>query len=449
MPSPVPPALAPVVPLRPQEHQDAVRIAIAWLTERHRKGWRNAFDDWMERLRDGRNDEPNDHRPLDEGAVEMISINAGEWLLARGQINARGGLRNINAYLLSADGPDLTPGQQRWIAQLRERALRLYRVTEVQPGVGMTLVDEIDDAVPPWRVQERSGSRSANAGMLMGARIMPLDSGAVLSGAVYVFARLREAAVLERVRAALGAGLQAQNNLDLAEWVIAQEWLAQWFEPDPMPELRDAATGDPMLLVTDHYRVLDAAALAAALAAQADVNGSAEQGWSRDVDAGGGLRRSLATINRTARADRIEIFYRTQRLADAGRAWFDGLAGPAVQYLTREVTDPRSPAALAGSGQAGRSGRAGTSPNLPPADLTEMMTQFVRSHYAHWADEPIPALGDKTPRQAITTPSGLERVKGLLRLYEAGEADQAKDQGREAVSYQFLWDALGVERKPV
>ena len=192
--------------------------------------------------------------------------------------------------------------------------------------------------------------------------------------------------------------------------------------------------------------MLDAAALAAALAAQADVNGSAEQGWSRDVDAGGGLRRSLAAINRTARADRIEIFYRTQRLADAGRAWFDGLAGPAVQYLTREVTDPRSRAALE---DAGQSGRAGTPLDLPPADLTDMMTQFVRSHYAHWADEPIPALGDKTPRQAITTPSGLERVKGLLRLYEAGEADQAKDQGREAVSYQFLWDALGVERKPV
>ena len=167
------------------------------------------------------------------------------------------------------------------------------------------------------------------------------------------------------------------------------------------------------------------------------------------MDAGGGLRRRLAAINRTARVDRIEIFYRTQRLADAGRAWFDGLAGPAVQYLTREVTDPRSPAALADSGQAGRSGRAGTSLDLPPADLTDMMTQVVRNLYADWADEPIPALGGKTPRLAITTPSGLERVKGLLRLYEAGEADQAKDQGREAVSYQFLWDALGVERKPV
>src|SRR3954453_2602614 len=39
--------------------------------------------------------------------------------------------------------------------------------------------------------------------------------------------------------------------------------------------------------------------------------------------------------------------------------------------------------------------------------------------YAHWADEPIQALDGKTPRQAIKTPAGLERVKGLLRRYES------------------------------
>ena len=42
--------------------------------------------------------------------------------------------------------------------------------------------------------------------------------------------------------------------------------------------------------------------------------------------------------------------------------------------------------------------------------------------------------------------SGLERVKGLLRSYEDGEAQQAAQQGRRAISYQFLWDALGLQR---
>lgn len=40
--------------------------------------------------------------------------------------------------------------------------------------------------------------------------------------------------------------------------------------------------------------------------------------------------------------------------------------------------------------------------------------------------------------------AGLERVKGLLRSYEAGEREQANEQGRRAISYQFLWHALGL-----
>lgn len=54
---------------------------------------------------------------------------------------------------------------------------------------------------------------------------------------------------------------------------MAQAWLARWFEPMPVPDLRDAATGEPMLLINDHYRVTDPAARAAALAAQPDVVG--------------------------------------------------------------------------------------------------------------------------------------------------------------------------------
>ncbi len=42
--------------------------------------------------------------------------------------------------------------------------------------------------------------------------------------------------------------------------------------------------------------------------------------------------------------------------------------------------------------------------------------------------------------------AGTERVKGLLRTYEAGELEQSADQGRAPFSFQFLWDGLGLER---
>ena len=93
------------------------------------------------------------------------------------------------------------------------------------------MVDELDAAAAPVHVHERSGSQSAYPGLLMGARIMHVDSGAQLSGAVYTFAALREAAVLDHVAAAMDAGLHPQNNLALAEWAIANAWLAQSCEP--------------------------------------------------------------------------------------------------------------------------------------------------------------------------------------------------------------------------
>ena len=122
-------------------------MAISWLTERHRKGWRNAFEAVLDLWRP---EGPRDGWQLDEDGMTLVSISTGEWLIAGGEwliaggeIHARGGPRAINAYLLRPAGPFLTPGQRDWIAQVRARPLRLYRATDVQPGAGMTLVDEL------------------------------------------------------------------------------------------------------------------------------------------------------------------------------------------------------------------------------------------------------------------------------------------------------------------
>lgn len=430
---------AQILPFAPGGHEDAAGTAIRWLSDRHRKAWRTALQALLDHWRP-QHDDDDDIGP-DEDLAQMLTVNGGEWLLSRGEILVKGEMRSINAHVLGRDGPYLTPAQQAWITQLGVRPLRLYRVTDVRPGIGLTLVDALDTEADPIDVLERSGSATARPGMLMGARVMHLDSHNELSGAIYGFAVLAEQRVIEQVRGALSAGLEASNARTLAELSIAQAWLAQWFEPMPVPDLRDAATGEPMLLITDHYRVIDPTALAAALAAQPDVDGDPQLGWHRDTPSDDGVVRSLVAINPGQSSSRIELFYRTQRLADDGRAWFDALAGAAVKHLTREVTDPRSATARAGAAEKTRK-----PPTLDPAEMTAAMTQILHRHHAHWADEPGPLLDNKTPREAMKTPAGLERVKGLLRTYETGEAEMARADGREPVSYQFLWDALGIER---
>jgi hypothetical protein len=130
--------------------------------------------------------------------------------------------------------------------------------------------------------------------------------------------------------------------------------------------------------------------------------------------------------------------------ADEGRLWFDELADAAVMFRTREISDPK--------GRLGRSGESTgkhTKPARHPSDidpdtLAHVIEHATRRSYANWVDEPILALDNKTPRQAIQSATGLERVKGLLRSYEASERRQAAEQGRREISYQFLWDALGI-----
>ena len=81
---------------------------------------------------------------------------------------------------------------------------------------------------------------------------------------------------------------------------------------------------------------------------------------------------------------------------------------------------------------------------LPPEMLTKIIEKRIRQLYANWADKPLSVLNDQTPREAIQTPEGREQVKFLLHTYEHGEAQQAKAQHRAAVSYEFLWQSLGI-----
>jgi len=71
------------------------------------------------------------------------------------------------------------------------------------------------------------------------------------------------------------------------------------------------------------------------------------------------------------------------------------------------------------------------------------MEQTIHRNYANWADEKIAILDNKTPRQMIKTPKGLERVKKLLRSYETGERQQAKRQGRVKFLMNFYGNHWG------
>jgi hypothetical protein len=436
-----------------QSHDGAVERAIAWLAQHHGKAFATAlrqeideaafacFDD---------DDEGAAHNALagiGDELRQQLQINLSEWLLAEGDIQVKGVQQRVSELLLGPTGPLLEVGQRAWLEQLAQRPLRLYDITEVVPGSGITLCDALDTMQPPVVVVERAASRSLRVGMQIGARVMELNGAHVLSGAIYPFTLFGGRALHERLRTLVTHPCAHEEDTVLAFGLrIIEGWLTQFLRPGPLPSFVHAASGEPLLFTTDHYEVLDWHALAAALAAQADVQGSREAGWDRLIDSDDGLTRSRATATPQPGGKRVSLLYKTATLAEQGRPWFEALAGTSVKYLLREVSDPKGMLSTAGAAAARRGPAMQLAEGLDPQDLAHALASVVRSTYANWTDEPIPALGGRTPRQAMADPTGLERVKGLLRSYEDGEAQMAAQQGRSPISYQFLWDALGVAR---
>jgi hypothetical protein len=77
-------------------------------------------------------------------------------------------------------------------------------------------------------------------------------------------------------------------------------------------------------------------------------------------------------------------------------------------------------------------------------DIDVHMERFLREQASTWADEPNASLAGQTPGQAIAKPESLPPVQNLLYQYQTSETALAARDGRTSISYQCLWDELGI-----
>ncbi len=62
------------------------------------------------------------------------------------------------------------------------------------------------------------------------------------------------------------------------------------------------------------------------------------------------------------------------------------------------------------------------------------------------ANKKIPALGGKTPKQAVRSKKGKEQVKDLLKSFENKE-EHKKLNGKPSCDLSWMWDELGIQRE--
>src|SRR5207249_3566835 len=104
----------------------------------------------------------------------------------------------------------------------------------------------------------------------------------------------------------------------------------------------------------------------------------------------------------------------SQRRAETIRARIEQHLGAGARYLNTEIESPQ--AMLARHDTDADAGEDTAQENELAAlpEVRESLTQMLRAHYQRWIDEPIPLLGNRTPREAVGDPDGREAVAALV-----------------------------------
>ncbi len=82
---------------------------------------------------------------------------------------------------------------------------------------------------------------------------------------------------------------------------------------------------------------------------------------------------------------------------------------------------------------------------LSPEDERALVRQGMDDHYRRVLDQPIPALGGKSPRAAAKTPKGREKVAAWLKVLENHSAKRPAGDPIGGYDFGWMWQELGVE----
>ncbi len=371
---------------------------------------------------------------------------------------------------------------------LRDSEMSLYQVSEVVPGQSFLARDIVRHG-EPVRVSEQSATRTLRQWDRLATRIVALNGRHVMSGGTLVFDHdlseevLRELHTFRRgmrrrfkgaareLDVALDAATQREVADDLALGWSAPLFSAMWLEDalarvrgDKRPHLvnsdgddiefcrvrfplQPGTTGEQVRVRLDTVAGLrtdgdDAWGWVEAADRRAAAPRRERQGPGRTITlattAVGEDGVSLGNVELTETAVVLETNSRAR--ATRGQALLaqalDGLVGvPLTEIQTVEQVLAARPADA-----------APPESTIPPEVQAGIVHEMMDRHYRAQLDQPVPALGNVSPREAARTAPGRQKLVAWLKYLENGTASQrAADDPLGDYDFGWMWAELGVE----
>lgn len=145
-------------------------------------------------------------------------------------------------------------------------------------------------------------------------------------------------------------------------------------------------------------------------------------------------RRVLATLVLTP--DTLKVEAMSERRMDNCRRRLEQLVGDHIRFV--EITTKSVDEALQESGPR-------PAPQEPPELPPDVIAEFEDRMLRQWIDESIPALGGKTPREAVKTPEGRRQVLELIEHAAQMQKRIKRTPGAFTPDYRKVKKMLGLE----
>ena len=349
------------------------------------------------------------------------------------------------------------------------------------PGESMVLRDLVRGG-EPVRVLKKRGSQRLRQWDRIATRVIPLRQHSVISGTLMVFDhRTSEAllAALDRVRkkaprdvaaVAQELGIAADERAPAAEltpdrllgqaaFMVTNTWLddaLKTAQGRKRPEMVNTE-GDRIAFTLLHFPLrpgVTAQQVRNALARLPPLRRENAGFWNWLADPGTKPQTvprrpqgqtfittmddgSLVLGTVTLKGRRVTLEANSATRAARGKALLEpvlaGLVGPPLTEhsdLERMLAEDRPPSPPSG---------------LSPEQERALVHQGLDDHYRRVLDEPIPALGGKSPRATAKTPKGREKVVAWLKSLESHAAHREPGDPMGSYDVGWMWRELGVE----
>lgn len=197
---------------------------------------------------------------------------------------------------------------------------------------------------------------------------------------------------------------QPQRLGELWGWALART-------ARPGPKLQNT-DGDPLRMMVATFAVEEWEVVLRELGGREDVEVVEEAEswtWVRDDGGPGGVGGKTILANLQRVGDELLVNVNSEARLAAVRGWLEEL-GVVAFVRVRQVESAAAP--------AGKRGRSLGSASAEPMgdDLADIQAMF-EARCMQWVDEQIPALGGKTPREAVRNAAGREAVLRLIRSW--------------------------------